>query len=228
MNNPVGLVLLPGAGLGPQLWDDLVPLLPTPSLAVRYPGEGGLAEYIASVRADVDGWAPQRVVVVGHSLGGVVALGLARELGNRLAGFVGVSAAIPARGGSFASAMPFPQRLVLPVMLRLAGTRPPESSIRKGLCSDLSTDQADQIVQRFTPEPRAVYTDRVGVEPPDVPKLYVMLSADREFSLKLQATFAKRLGGRSVELHSGHLPMVSHPSALAETLTTFAGKLVDR
>ncbi len=73
-----------------------------------------------------------------------------------------------------------------------------------------------------------MYTDRVGVEPPDVPKLYVMLSADRKFSVKLQATFAKRLGGRSVELDSGHLPMVSRPSALAETLTTFAGKLVDR
>lgn len=113
-------------------------------------------------------------------------------------------------------------------MLRLAGTRPPESAIRKGLCSDLTTDQADQIVQRFTPEPRAVYTDRVGVAPPDIPKLYVMLSADREFPATLQATFAQRLGGSTVELDSGHLPMVSRPAALAEILTTFTGKLVDR
>lgn len=106
MSNSVGLVLLPGAGLGPELWDDLVPRVSMPSLAVRYPGEGGLADYVASVRADTNGWARQRVVVVGHSLGGIVALGLAHELADRVAGFVGVSAAISARGGSFASAMP--------------------------------------------------------------------------------------------------------------------------
>lgn len=221
-----GLVLLPGAGLGPELWDELRPHLDAPALAVRYPGEGTLADYVAAAAAQVEGWEHARVVLVAHSLGGVVGMRLAAHLGDRVAGFIGISAAIPINGGSFVSALPFPQKVIVRLMLRLAGTRPPDAAIRKGLCSDLTTEQADQIVARFTPESRAVYTDRVDVAPPDVPRRYVVLTADREFPPSLQARFARRLGGNQIELDSGHLPMVSQPGELAKLLARFLSDAV--
>lgn len=221
-----GLVLLPGAGLGPELWDELGPHLGAPALAVRYPGKGTLAEYAVAVGAQVNGWEPERVVLVAHSLGGVVGLRLAADLGDRVAGYIGISALIPDNGGSFVSALPFPQKLIMRLMLRLVGTRPPDSALRKGLCSDLTAGQADQIVDRFTPESRAVYTDRTDAAPPDVPRQYVILTADREFPPSLQARYARSLGGGQVELDSGHLPMVSRPSELAKILTRFLSEVV--
>lgn len=174
----------------------------------------------------VEGWDHARVALVAHSLGGVVGMRLAAHLGDRVAGFIGISAAIPINGGSFVSALPFPQKVIVRLMLRLAGTRPPDAAIRKGLCSDLTTEQADQIVARFTPESRAVYTDRVDVAPPDVPRRYVVLTADREFPPSLQARFARRLGGNQIELDSGHLPMVSQPGELAKLLARFLSDAV--
>ena len=43
---------------------------------------------------------------------------LAARLAERVAGFVAIGAAIPKRGGSFVSSLPFPQRIIMPVLLK--------------------------------------------------------------------------------------------------------------
>jgi pimeloyl-ACP methyl ester carboxylesterase len=156
----------------------------------------------------------------------VIALKVAQEMPDRVAGFVAVSAVIPADGGSFVFAMPFPKRLILGLVLRLAGTRPPASAIRRGLCSDLTSDQADQVVSRFVPESRAVYLERSDAPSPEVPTLYVQLTEDREIPVALQARMARNLGaGQVVTIDSGHLPMLSRPDELARVLNDFTATL---
>jgi hypothetical protein len=65
------------------------------------------------------------------------------------------------------------------------GTKPPDSAIRAGLCNDLSPEQALEIVRGFVPESIRVYTDRVDVSTPAVPKLYVKLTKDKELGPSL-------------------------------------------
>lgn len=71
---------------------------------------------------------------------------------GRIIGFIGIGAAIPVRGGSFVSCLPFPLKLILPIMLKISGTKPPEKVIERGLCADLTKDKKDIVVKEFTPE----------------------------------------------------------------------------
>ena len=219
-----GLVLLPGAGLGGWIWRDVRPLLESPSLAIDYERAGGVSAYAHSVLKQIEAWEePRHVVLVCHSLGGVVGLKAASLLGDRLTGIVGVGAIVPAAGGSFMSATPAPQRFILGLLMRLMGTRPPNSAIRKGYGSDLSDTVTDEVLRRFVPETRAVYFEPTGADAPNVAASYIELTGDSQLPLSLQAKMADNLGASArAQINSAHLPMLSQPATLAAILNDFA------
>lgn len=235
VHSDVGLVFVHGAGLGGWIWDEMSGVLQAPHVFADFPArdrgeqdrqELRLADYAAHVVEQAAGLPAERLVVVAHSLGGVVGLKVADQLGARLAGFVGISAAIPANGGSFVSSLPAPKRWIVGTLMRVFGTKPPESAIRKGMCNDLSDDQADQVVRRFVPEGRAVYFERTDAPRPAAPRRYVRLTDDHEFDQETQRAMAANLGTEDVrELSSGHLPMLSKPKELAELLNEFVAEL---
>jgi pimeloyl-ACP methyl ester carboxylesterase len=227
----LGFVFVNGAGLESRIWDKVVEGFDFPCLLVDFPlrrdtvesrKELALADYVTHLKGQVEEWGIRRFVIVAHSLGGVLALRLASELSDRLAGFIAVGAAIPKKGGSFLSVFPFPKKILMSVILRKMGTQPPEAVIRAGLCNDLSKEQAEEIVRGFIPESVRVYTDRVDVSVPAVPKLYVKLSKDKEFSSSLQNKMISNLSPQSVRnLDTGHLPMLSDPEGLRLALQDF-------
>ncbi|WNQ10883.1 alpha/beta hydrolase [Paenibacillus aurantius] len=231
-----GLVFVHGAGLRSEVWEGVVKNLGLPYLLADLPrrnepvearGELTLEDYAASLREQIRAWPVPRVVLVAHSLGGVVALRAASGLEDRLAGFAAVGAAIPRDGGSFVSALPWPKRLILSVVLKKMGTRPPESMIRAGLCSDLAPEQASKVVKAFVPEAVRAYTDRCEAAVPSVPRLYMKLTKDKEFSSSLQDRMIRHLQpNRVAELATGHLPMLSDPDGLRRVLEHFLAEEV--
>lgn len=236
MKEELGFVFIHGAGMNGGVWDIVAEGLGYPCLKVDYPsreeaaGMPGhhltLEDYVSQMTEQVRRWDTDKFVLVAHSLGGVLAMELAARLAERVAGFVAIGAAIPMRGGSFVSALPFPQRIIMPVLLKMAGTKPPESVIRKGLCSDLPEEQASRIAAEFIPESRRVYTGRVHASVPQVPKLYVKLTQDKEFGESLQERMAANLSADRVEsLSTGHLPMLSDPLGVRRILEGFVGQV---
>lgn len=235
MSGDLGLVFIHGAGLGGWIWERLGESLHYPYLVADFPLRDApvatrrsltLDDYATHVAAQAGALRTDRVVIVAHSLGGAVALKAAALLADRLAGLVGVSATVPRNGGSFLSALPLPQRWIVGGLMRVVGTKPPESAIRHGLCSDLDDATADRVVASFAPESRAVYTDRTDARVPDVPRRYVVLTEDKEFAVGLQRTMAENLGATDIpELPAGHLAMLSQPAALAGLLNDFTAKL---
>ncbi|HEX6308305.1 MAG TPA: alpha/beta hydrolase [Longimicrobiales bacterium] len=233
LHDDVALVLMHGAGLGAWIWRDVVPELSTPAIAVDFPARADpearraltFDDYVSHVEAQARELAARRIVLVAHSIAGVLAPRLLRALGERAAGLMAVSAVIPANGGSFLSALPLARRLPLTLILRLLGTRPPESAIRKGQCNDLDAATADEVVRRFAPESRALYTGSGGAELPRLPSLYVLLTADAELALPLQRSMAARLAAQTAEVAAGHLAMLSRPSALARVIDRFTARL---
>lgn len=230
-SSEVGFVYVHGAGLDTWIWDDLTQLQDTAQLSVSFPGrEGGsavrerfgLQEYVDHVCRQVEEFSMRKVVIVSHSVGGVVGLEAASRLRERVAGFVGVCAAIPRPGESFLSCYPFHQRLIREVIVRLAGTKPPDSAIRDSLCTGLSEEHTSRIIAQFTPESRRLFTDDRNAAIPDVPTLYVKTTSDKELSSSLQDTMSTNLGADEVRtIESGHMPMLSNPRELAEILEDF-------
>lgn len=232
--NDTGFLLLHGAGLGAWIWKDVISGIHAPYVAADFPYRTGTQaernaltfdDYVQAVMDQAATLQTAKVVVVAHSLSGTVALKVAAQLGERLAGFIAVGAAIPKNGGSYMSCLPAPQRFIVGMVMKLAGTQPPASAIKKGLCNDVPEELADAVVAAYAAESRTVYTTPVEAESPAVPKLYVLLTKDKEFGISLERTMARNLGADTIELAAGHMPMLSKPAELAAILNQFVAKL---
>ncbi|MFF2369172.1 alpha/beta hydrolase [Agromyces sp. NPDC058110] len=219
-------MIVSGAGLPDWLWDDVRARLKMPTRIAPKPADSDatVTEY---ARAALVAAHSGRILLVAHSAGGVVASEIAALAApGQIAGIVGVTAVIPPSGGSFTSAMPFPQNVMLPVVLRVAGTRPPESAIRNALASGIDPTAADRLVADFTPEPRQYFTSRVRDTEPlrALPtRSYLLTTDDAEFPIGQQERFAARMRPHTlIRVQSGHLPMLTHPDDVAGAITSAA------
>jgi pimeloyl-ACP methyl ester carboxylesterase len=225
------LVLLHGAGMGAWIWNKVQPLLQVDSVAVNFPNRDSyradhtltLDDYCGAVLREIGQSPRTKIILVAHSIAGVIASRLSAELGSRLSAFVGISAAIPKKGGSFLSAIPFMQRAITWGMMSVSGTRPPDSIILKTLCNDLTREEADVVLTRYVPESMLLYTQASDRElPADIPKFYIKLEKDRAIEPDLQQKMIKNLDAdRVVSLQAGHLAMISEPRLLADILNGF-------
>lgn len=218
-SNPI--VFLSGAGLAPWAWDEVRAVLGIRSTVVPRPA-GPSATLLDYAEAAIAAAPEGEFTVVAHSVGGVVGAEVVRLAPGRVQGFLAVAAAIPEAGESFVSAMPAPQRWALGAAMRLAGTRPPDRVIRRGLADGLPEHVVERVVADFTTESRGLYLDRVGARAWPARRGYVTTSRDRELSPALQRRFSRRLDPTwEEELASGHLPMVQSPDTLAAAIQRF-------
>ncbi|WP_411842338.1 alpha/beta fold hydrolase [Salinicoccus sp. HZC-1] len=231
-NENTGFVFIQGAGLQSQIWKMVVSEMENPVLLVDFPEREGenksrkgltLQEYNAHIKRQIEAWSVEKFVIVAHSLGGIFALKLSNDLSERVVGFVAVGATIPKSGDSFLSTFPLAKRALMNAILKSFGTRPTESAIRKGLCNDLSYEQANEVVRDFVPESIHVYTGRTDATlPAELPKLYIKLAKDQEMSLSHQDKMIANLSPQKIEmLQTSHLPMLSKPDELRDSLIAF-------
>lgn len=232
-----GIILIHGAGFGAFIWNELIPRLQNPALAVDFPNRNNPAknqnlhfdDYVEHVIQQIDKWIPGRLIIVTHSIGGCVGLKVAENYKNRIAGFVGISSAIPENGNSFISCLPFLQQKIMPFMLNFFGTSPPPKTVDKNVCHDLSAVQKQKVLDNYTAESKFLYLERCNAPIPDTRKLYLKLENDREFSGAIQDKMAQNLGVISTGgINSGHLPMLSQPVKLAAALNNFANSLTKK
>lgn len=220
----VPVLLISGAGLPAWIWDATRRTIGDTHethVAAR-PSQGEEARLRDYVDAALRSAPSGPFAVVAHSAGGLVGLELARLHPDRVTALLAVSAVVPEPGGSFVSAMPVPQRWVLSLALRFAGTRPPDAAVRRGLAGGLDAVTTERIVADLVTESPALYRDLTTKGAWSGPRGYVSTTQDRELSASLQRTFAGRLGGSwADELATGHLPMLEQPDALAQTIRRF-------
>ncbi|MEU4341531.1 alpha/beta hydrolase [Nocardia sp. NPDC023852] len=216
------ILFLSGAGLPAWIWDDVRASLPVESVVAVYPKRGNatLHDYADTALAQ----APDGpFTIVAHSIGGVVASEITAIAPERVDGLLGVAASVPAAGTSFLGALPAPQRFVVGLIMRFAGTRPPEKMIRSGLCAGLDDADIARIVSDFEPESQRLYRD--GLSPRTLPTRsgYVMTTIDREFPLASQRKYAAELNPKfNREIPTGHLPMLQDSASLTRILQQFA------
>jgi pimeloyl-ACP methyl ester carboxylesterase len=229
----LGLVLLHGAMLGGWIWARVEPLLAGPALAVDFPGRGSrpadvtkltLGDVVDSVVADIESWRVERVVLVAHSLSGILIPALISRLPGRAVRAVFVSAAVPEPGTSYLDVLPRSERLFLHIVLLIQrkGLLTPGWAARRALCNDLDEATTRLVLQGLTREAPRLYGAPVpGDIPASMPTLYVKLSADHGFSPALQDQMIARLHApRLEEMDAGHVPMLGHPDRLAAILNS--------
>ncbi|OGS70057.1 MAG: hypothetical protein A3F91_12785 [Flavobacteria bacterium RIFCSPLOWO2_12_FULL_35_11] len=236
MDNNIGIVFIHGAGLNGSIWDDLIKEINISSLVIDFPNKkiDGKAidkltfdDYVSAATNQIKNWKKDHFIIVAHSIGACVGLKVANHFKNELKGFVALGSVIPINGNSFVSSLPFPQKLIMPIILRLFGTKPPQKSIERELCNDLTAEQTLKIVNEFTPESKALYITKINFNLPNTNRLYIKLKNDKSTPSILQDKMAKNLNANKiVAIDSGHLPMMSKARQLAEILSDFVNEIV--
>jgi len=236
MDNNIGIVFIHGAGLNGSIWNDLIKEINIPSLVIDFPNKNidGKAigiltfdDYVSAAANQIKNRKKEHFIIVAHSIGAFVGLKVANHFKNELKGFVAVGSVIPKTGNSFVSSLPFPQKLIMPIILSLFGTKPPQKSIESELCNGLTAEQTLKIVNEFTPESKALYLTKINFNLPDTNRLYIKLKNDKTMPGTLQDKMAKNLkANKIIAIDSGHLPMMSKAKQLAEILSDFANEIV--
>jgi pimeloyl-ACP methyl ester carboxylesterase len=224
MSNETTIVFLHGAGTGAWVWEPVMKELSIPSVALDIPMRtaGATPENCSeALVAELDRRGIDSIVLVMHSLAGVLAPGLVARLGARLKRCIFVAAVIPPSGGSFVDALGFVNRQILCVLFKLnpKGLTPSPEMLRAELCNDLSPQDSEQVISHYTPEMPGLYLTSVGAFSPLPNATYIRLLKDKSVPLELQDTMLSRLSRPNVrELGTGHMAMLAAPKALADLI----------
>jgi len=232
-------ILIHGAMHGAWCWERVIPLLQSSGHAViapDLPGHGAdrtpraavtLAHYVACVSELLEA-AAEPVVLVGHSMGGMVVSAALDAWPAKVRHLVYISAVVPMDGESMneASGRSAWRNEALETGLTVteagASHRITAAAARATFFSDLTEADAAAAFQRLTPQPNAPLTERVrlvsgGLE--HVPRTYIVCERDQALIPAQQQWAIDRCPGiRVLRLDSGHSPFISQPQRLAELL----------
>jgi pimeloyl-ACP methyl ester carboxylesterase len=233
-------VLIHGGGLDTWVWERVTPLLDRPAIAVRRAAPGtnlnrltidDCAKYIQS---EIAAEGLEKVILVAHSIGGVIAPVVATLLPDRVVQMVFVGATIPPEGHSAMSVFHPSERFGMAVWLRLKAwnlswmDKAIKEDMRKTLCNDMDEATIQQVLTGGDrPEPPAIFYEKVSrVQMPAVPRTYIKLLQDRGvLPPAKQDEMAANIGAKVLTLDTGHTAMLSRPQELAQLLNGIASEI---
>jgi pimeloyl-ACP methyl ester carboxylesterase len=227
----MAFVLIHGGAHGAWCWQPLLEHLEGAALAVDLPGRAGrpgdletlsIADFAASVVADIETAGLSHVTLVGHSMAGLTIPGVLERIPERIARVVFVSCIVPRDGQSVFDAMALPEA----ERPRSPADALAEERAREMFCNDMDAAQTRFVLERLCPESIGVMNEparNAGLRHP-VPRSYVKLLRDQALSPAIQDESIRNAGpGCGVhELDAGHNAMVSRPRDLAAILNRVA------
>jgi carboxylesterase len=195
-----------------------VPLLPGHGTSARDLARTRYADWRASAALAVETLARgcDRVVVVGHSMGGTVALDLAANGVQPLAGVVAINALVLDREQLIAKVAPLLQ-YVLPFVPRDAAGMPTDDIAKPGVSEQAYRWVSARAAQSLMDElPRI----REGLASVSCPALVVTSTEDHTVDPRNGAAIAERLGSVRRETltceRSYHSPLIDYDATLVE------------
>jgi len=238
-------VLVNGAFLGAWSWDGLASRLAARGAkvtAVELPAHGTdttpvsgatLDAYVAKVEAAIDASAADGpVVLVGHSLAGVVISQVAEERPDRIAKLVYVAAFVPHDGqsaqdlASTDAASHFGPALVIDAAHGTASIA--LDQLQDVFCADCAPGAIATMQAKYRDEPAAPLGAKAHLTDASfgrVPKFYVYTKQDHAISWALQQTMtAGATFQDTATLDVSHAPFLSKPDDLAAAILGFSSR----
>lgn len=164
------------------------------------------------------------VVLVGHSLGGVVVPRVAEAAPERIAAVVWLTGPVLNDGETLLEAVPQTPAIAAAVTVLPDGTLETDRDVLlDAILSDGTDDDRRWVAERHVDDyPRAGLTEPGRLSAfleLGIPTAYVAASQDQTIPIELARSFAARLpGSRWVEVDSSHDCMIARPAETAEAL----------
>jgi pimeloyl-ACP methyl ester carboxylesterase len=194
------------------------------SVAIDLPIEeptATLEDHAAVMVAALDGH--DEVIVVGHSLGGMVAPLVADVLGPRARGLVFVAGMVPRFGETFGEWWEGVDHAAAVAERDAREGAPPEGDVETFLQDADPALAAEAMSRARDPHEHALSLPWPLERMPRIPTWSLLCRQDRMFPAPLMRRVAHdRLGVACDEMDGGHMPMLSRPVELAERLVGYA------
>jgi pimeloyl-ACP methyl ester carboxylesterase len=235
-------ILVHGAWHGSWCWKQVehhLADLGAASVAVDLPGRSGdpqsvaeltLDSYVDHVVAAIDA-AAEPVVLVGHSLGGLVISQTAERIPEKISSLVYLCAMLLQDGQSTIDAAvndPDSQLMAnisLDEAAAISSVAP--SAVRDLFYGDCTVEASDKAAGLLVPEPVGPAATPVNLTAErwgSVPRAYIVCTQDRAISPAQQRAMIASVGvDRVVEMDSSHSPFISQPERLAALLIDLQG-----
>jgi pimeloyl-ACP methyl ester carboxylesterase len=238
--NKIPIILIHGAGYDSGCWHKVVPLLEASgfkSLTPDMPGYGtngspsadtNLEVYVDAVVSAVNS-VPGRVMLVGHSLGGIFISQAAERIPDKIASLTYVCAFMLKDGesriavvaqdpDSTASKHRIPAGDGLSTITR--------EGFVNSLCNDCSPQDVEYLFNRLKPQPMKPLGTPIKLSEANygrIPRFYVKCTLDRAVTPAFQdKMIASSPVKQVIELEASHSPFVSKPEELAAALQRIA------
>lgn len=236
-------VLVHGAFSGAWIWGPLIDQLKAAGHSVDafdLPGLGDDDTPVSEVTLDgcavrlceVLATNSEPAIVVGNSMGGVIATQGAARCPERVAALVYVSAFLPKDGQSLLDLTKLPEGAGDQVQanITIEGDPPvavmPAAASRPALYGSCTEDVAAWAIARQRPQPIAPFVMPVSIPPgalEGINRYYVLCTRDRAIPPPLQRRMiAENVCAEVIELDTDHTPHLSMTNALAKALHQFA------
>jgi pimeloyl-ACP methyl ester carboxylesterase len=239
-------VLVHGAFCGAWIWKPLIDRLEAighSAEAFDLPGLGDDRTPASEVTLDAYGArlcevlaaSPEPAIVVGSSMGGIVATHGAARCPERVAALVYAAAFIPKNGQSLLDLANLPEGAGDQVQANITVAGEPPVAVmsaaasRQALFEFCAEDVAASTIARLLPQPVAPFATPVSIPTgalDGINKYYVVCTQDRAIRPPLQRRMiTENACADVVELDTDHTPQLSMPNELAEALDRFATHL---
>lgn len=234
-------VLVHGAWQAPYAWQNVQQQLEAKGekvVVVELPGHGDDQTSPAQLSMDVyrdkvveainniDG----KVILVGHSMGGMVVSAVAEKIPSKIEKLVFIGAFVPVNNQSLmelsmmdkqsllgASIVPSQDQLTLDVK---------KENVINIFCQDATMDEQEMVMKNYRAEPAIPFTNKVTLTAANfgsVDKYYIHTTQDHAVGMDLQNQMVKNANITKVySLNSGHCPFISEPDKVTGLLMKMA------
>ena len=237
--NSSTIVLVHGAWSDASAWQAVTPLLKAQGhevIAVNLPGHGSdttsftkisLQSYVDAVKNAIGD--KKNVVLVGHSMAGIVISQVAEEIPGQIKELVYLAAYLPQNGESLLSLAKQDADSHIGKYLQIDQATGSAIVAKDGVtdvfAADAPAQVGDYLTNNIKPEPLAPLATPVTLTDGkfgSVKKVYIHTTEDHAVSFTLQKTMVKNNGhvNKEYSLASSHTPFISMPDKLAGILVT--------
>lgn len=241
VKNPKTFVLVHGAWQAPYVWDAVKSNLEKKGnhlKVVELPGHGtdltpppalsidAYRDKVMSALSEVDG----KVILVGHSLGGVIISAVAEKLPSKIEKLVYIGAFLPTSGQSLLDLAQMDTASQLGQSLRPSADQLTLDVIHENITEIFIQDGSEAtkglVLKNYRAEPAIPFTNKLALTAENygsVEKVYIKTLQDHVISPGLQNRMIHASEIKSVyELNTSHSPFLSQPDSLTLLLEKIA------
>lgn len=229
------IVLVHGAWLDASSWDKVIPALKAAGhevINVNLPGHGkdntpigaiDLQSYVDAVKKAIGN--RRNVILIGHSMGGIVISEVAEQMPSQIKKLVYVAAFLPGNGESLLQLATKPENKesLLTVYLRPDKEKGTGSLAKEGIRESFVADApeaiAEKVIAEHKPDPLAPFATPANLTDANfgqINKTYVYTLNDKAVTYPLQESMTQSANvSRTYALPSSHTPFYSMPQILS-------------